>query len=73
MPPEELEELPRVKADSFFEIWVTCPHCDVYQLRTYDLTDYLDANELRAEECEVELRCEEVECSKSFIVESVVF
>ena len=58
-------------AETSIEIWVHCPHCDEYQNRLEDLREELDYNELRAEECEAEIKCED--CEKSFIVNKITF
>lgn len=60
-------------AETHFEIWVTCPYCGEYQNRVDDLKDHLDSDELRAEECEAELRCENEKCKKLFLVEAIEF
>jgi hypothetical protein len=68
---QELEELPTVKAEAYFEITVMCPHCDCYQVKTDELKEHLDHNELRAESCEVEIKCEE--CENLFIVNTILY
>lgn len=66
-----MKELPKTTAKTSIEIWLFCPHCDVYQDRFDDLHEHLDDGEPRAENCEVELKCEA--CKKSFIVKEIHF
>jgi len=58
-------------AQSHFDIHVDCPYCDNWQDVTDDLQEYLDENELRADECSAEVTCEK--CKKEFIVTKVEY
>ena len=59
------------QAETSVEIWLHCPHCDEFQERFEDLRDALDYNELRAEECDEELKCEC--CNEYFIVNKITY
>jgi len=59
------------KASTSIEIWVTCPHCEDYQNRFEDLRENLWNGELRAEDCDTEIKCEE--CGKPFIVDEITY
>jgi hypothetical protein len=67
------EEIKETTASTTLEIWVTCPYCNDYQNRCDDLTEHLCNGELRAEEIEAELRCDNEECDKLFIVTAIEF
>lgn len=61
------------QASTTLEIWVTCPYCNEYQERLDDLREHLDTDELRAEECDVELRCKNKNCLETFKVDEIEF
>lgn len=67
------EDIKETTASTSLEIWVTCPYCGDYQNRCGDLTEHLCNGELRADECDAELICENEECGKRFIVTAIQF
>jgi transcription elongation factor Elf1 len=67
------DEILETQATTYLEIYVTCPYCGDWQNRVSDLTEHLSNGELRAEECDAELKCENEECGKRFLVTSIEF
>ena len=68
---EKETEIKTVSADTHLQIWVTCPYCREYQNRLDELREHLGYGELRAENCDAEIRCEE--CQKIFIVKEISY
>jgi len=58
-------------ATSYFNIWTTCPECGYPQDRTDYLKDFLDDNELSAEDCDIEIVCEK--CPTKFIITAITY
>lgn len=67
------EEIKETTATTFLEIMVKCPYCGFHQERLDDLREHLDCGEIRATDCQAELRCENKECDKIFIVTDIKY
>ena len=59
-------------AETSLDIWVDCPYCDEYVNATEDLEEELEGN-LRAEDIEAHVTCDNEECKKTFIVTEITY
>jgi len=66
-----MKDIKTAEAETSIEIWVHCPHCEGYQNRFDDLRESLDYNELRAEECDAVIKCED--CAEDFMVTKITY
>ena len=59
-------------ASTHFKIWCNCPYCDNYiELQEeHEIWRALDG-QLYADDCDVEIRCNNEDCEKTFMINSI--
>lgn len=67
-----MEEPKRTEASTTLEIWVDCSYCDNYQEVSEQLKECL-GYDLRADNIDEEITCDNSECLKTYIVENITY
>ena len=67
------EELERTEATTTLNITVECPYCTKYMFVTDDLIESLECGKLSADDIEEVLTCDNDECGRRFIVETIYY
>ena len=65
-------ELKEATAQTCLEVWVTCPYCNDYQEQGNKLREFVE-DDLRNNDMEAEVTCEDVECQKEFLVTEITY
>ena len=67
-----MNEPKSTSASTHLDITVECPYCDNYQFVTEDLKEEL-GYDLRSENVDREITCDNSECQKNFIVTDIQY
>jgi hypothetical protein len=67
-----MEEPKTTEASTTLEIWVDCPYCDNHQEVAEELKECL-GYDLRADNIDEEITCDNSECLKTYIVENITY
>lgn len=59
-------------ASTHLEIWVDCPHCDNYQNIFEEVRECL-GEDLRAENIDELITCDDIDCGKEFKVTEIEY
>lgn len=62
----------KATASTNLEIWVDCPHCDNYQNVFEEIRERL-GDDLRAENVDEEITCDDEDCGKTFLVTEIEY